>query len=134
MKSVKFILVLFFIYGIAYAQDNYKSSIEFEKLAVKNYLSRNYDLFLLNIKKADELRPNHPRIIYNLAAAYSLNNKKKDALNELQKLINMKLFYPVEKDSDFTALHEDSDFKNIIHKFKENLAPEGNSIISLYLS
>ena len=127
MNSVKFLIIILVLTNIIYAQDYYKNSVEFEKLAVNNYLNKNYSLFLANMKKANEFRPNHPRLIYNLAAAYSLNNKKKDALAELQKLINMKLYYPVKNDSDFIAFREDNDFKNIVSKFKKNLAPEGNS-------
>ncbi|MFZ0456601.1 MAG: hypothetical protein WCE54_14150 [Ignavibacteriaceae bacterium] len=124
---MKIIITLLFLTNLVFAQDNYKKSAEYEKLAVKNYLSKNYSLFLANMKKADKLRPDHPRIIYNLAAAYSLNNDKNNALAELKKLIDMKLYYPVEKDSDFAACRNDYDFNNIIKGFNTNLVPAGSS-------
>ncbi len=124
---MKFIIAIIFLTNLVLAQDNYKKSAEYEKLAINNYLSKNYDLFLANMKKADELRPNHPRILYNLAAAYSVNNDKNKAFVELQKLIDMKLYYPVEKDSDFAVCWHDADFKNIVEGFDKNLIPGGSS-------
>ena len=124
---MKFLIAILVCTNLIIAQDNYKKSAGYEKLAVNNYLNKNYALFLSNMKKADEFRHNHPRILYNLAAAYSLNNDKKNAFVELQKLVDMKLYYPVEKDSDFAASWHDADFINIVKGFNKNLVPEGNS-------
>lgn len=127
MNSVKFLIAILFLVNGVHAQDNYTNSVEYEKQAINNYLKKNYNLFLTDMKKAETFRPNHPRLIYNLAAAYSLNNHKIDALNELKKLINMGLYFPVEKDSDFIAFQRDPDFMDIVKKFSKNLVPEGNS-------
>ncbi|MEJ2613459.1 MAG: hypothetical protein P8Z35_00720 [Ignavibacteriaceae bacterium] len=124
---MKFLIAILVCANLIIAQDNYKKSAEYEKLAVNNYLNKNYVLFLANMKKADEFRHNHPRILYNLAAAYSLNNDKKNAFVELQKLVDMKLYYPVEKDSDYAAYWHDADFKSIVEGFNKNLIPEGSS-------
>jgi len=129
MNHIKLILIIIFISNQAFAQEsNYEKSGKYEKKAVENYLDKNYEPFLINMKAAEKLRPNHPRLLYNLAAAYSLNNDKKDALAELQKLVDMKLYYKPEKDSDFADLWNDSEFKNIINGFDKNLIHIGNSI------
>ncbi len=127
MNALKLLLTLLFFSNLVFAQNNYEKSVESEKLAINNYLTKNYNLFLENMKKAEILRPNHPRLLYNLAAAYSLNNNKTDALAELQKLIDMKLYYQVENDSDFTAFKDDADFNDMVDGFKKNLAHLGSS-------
>lgn len=124
---MKLLIAILFLTYIIHAQDNYKRSVEYEKLAMNNYLDKNYVLFLENMKKAEELRPNHPRLLYNLAAAYALNNNKKEAISDLRKLVNMKLYYSVEKDSDFIAVWNDADFNNVIDGFNKNLKPDGHS-------
>lgn len=120
---MKFIIALLFFTSLAFAQENIRKSAEYEKLAVKNYMDKNYSLFLANMKKADEFRPDHPRILYNLAAAYSLNNDKSSALNDLKKLVGMKLYYPVEEDSDFADFRNDTDFKKIMNGLKIIYSP-----------
>ena len=122
-----FLIIIFISYNISAQESNYESSVKYEKKAVDNYLNRNYDLFLMNMKEAEKLRPNHPRLLYNLAAAYSLNNDKVNALAELRKLVYMKLYYQPEKDSDFVSLWEDSRFKHIIDGFAVNLFHTGTS-------
>jgi hypothetical protein len=124
---MKFLITILVCTNLIIAQDNYKKSAGYEKIAVNNYLNKNYVLFLANMKKAGEFRHNHPRILYNLAAAYSLNNDKYNAFAELQKLVDMKLYYAVEKDSDFAAYWKDADFINIVKGFNKNLVPGGNS-------
>ena len=124
---MKFLIAILLCTNLILAQDNYKKSAEYEQLAMNNYLSKNYGLFLANMKKANEFRPDHPRILYNLAAAYSLNNDKNNSLKVLKRLINMKLYYPAEKDSDFAAYWNDADFKNVLVGFNKNLIPKGNS-------
>lgn len=128
MNYIKLALLTIFISGCISAQEsNYERSVKYEKKAVDNYLNRDYDSFLMNMKEAEKLRPNHPRLLYNLAAAYSLNNDKTDALAELRKLVYMKLYYRPEKDSDFVSLWEDSRFKHIIDGFDINLFHIGTS-------
>ena len=124
---MKFLIAILLFTNLVLAQDNYKKSAEYEKLAMNNYLNKKYGLFLDNMIKADEFRHNHPRILYNLAAAYSLNKDKNNAFIELQKLIDMKLYYSVDKDSDFAAYRNDADFIKIVEGFNVNLIAEGKS-------
>jgi hypothetical protein len=126
MKLTILIFALLFLSINPFAQTNkYEKSVKHEKEAINNYLNKNYAEFLANMKEAEKLRPNHPRLLYNLAAAYCLNNDKNETFSELQKLVNMKLYYPAEKDSDFAACWNEREFKNIINGFSENLMKTG---------
>ena len=129
MNYIKIILITLFIPFLLFSQEsNFEKSAKLEKAAFADYSKKNYDSFLTNMKEAEKLRPNHPRLLYNLAAAYSLNNYRKDALSELKKLVNMKLYFQPEKDSDFVDLWNDIEFKDIITGFDKNLIHTGNSI------
>ncbi|MEP6923838.1 MAG: hypothetical protein ABI954_05200 [Pyrinomonadaceae bacterium] len=101
----------------------------FESAAVKAYQEKNYSSFLENMRAAASLRPNHPRLMYNLAAGYALTGQSGEALVWLNKLAKMGLVYPANKDSDFDSIKESSEFKTILQKFEHNKAPVSNSTI-----
>jgi hypothetical protein len=131
MNSIKGILIFLIFSSSAFCQqNNVQKSIKLEKLAINYYLNKKYDSLLIYLKEAEKLRSNHPRLLYNIASAYSLNNDRKDALSELQNLVDMKLFFSPEKDSDFVSLWNDNEFKNIINGFNKNLIHTGNSDIA----
>jgi len=73
------------------------------------------------------LRPNHPRLLYNIAGAYSLNNKSQEALSALNQVAEMGLNYPAEKDADFASVKNSDEFKNILEKFSKNKMPATRS-------
>jgi len=77
---------------------------EFEVKAIEAYKAKDYPGFLSNIKQASDLRPNHPRILYNLAAAYGINNKPDDALVVLKRMAAMGLTFSIKDDTDFESL------------------------------
>ena len=75
----------------------------FETQGRKAYDAKDYGAFLENMKKAAELRPNHPRIMYNLAIAYALNKKSDEALKWLRAVADMGLVVPAENDRDLAS-------------------------------
>lgn len=101
---------------------------EYEREAGKSYESKNFAAFLENTQKANELRPNHPRILYNLADAYAVNGKADEALKILEKLSNMGLYYNFEKDDDFKSLFALERFKTVQQKTNLNKQPVNLSL------
>ena len=97
-----------------------RESVKFERQAVEFYKTKDYEKFLENIKRASDLRPNHARLLYNLAVAFSLNNKSDEALKVLERLSAMDLFFAVEKDDDFKSLFDLARFKTIQNEFALN--------------
>src|SRR4051794_7698859 len=82
------------------AQSDQKDGRYYESLARKAYQEKNYQSFLENMKLAAELRPNHPRLMYNLAIAYALNTKPDEAISLLRREAEMGLVLPAANDED----------------------------------
>jgi len=97
-----------------------RESVKFERQAVADYKAKDYAKFLENMKRANDLRPNHARLLYNLADAYALNGKTDEALAVLEQLAKMDLFFAVEKDDDFKSLFDLPRFKTIQNEFALN--------------
>ncbi len=95
-----------------------RESLDFERQAVVSYNAKEYAKFLEQTKRASALKPNHPRLLYNLAVAYALNNKPDDALTVLERLAAMDLiFNDVE---DLKPLHDLPRFKAVRKEFALN--------------
>jgi DNA-binding beta-propeller fold protein YncE len=97
----------------------------YESLAVKAYQSKDYAAFLENMKQAAALRPNHPRLMYNLSAAYALNGRKDEALQWLGRVARMGLVYAAEKDDDFASLKDSREFADVVALFQKNRSQVG---------
>lgn len=95
----------------------------YEREAVKAYRSKDFKAYLENLKMALGLRPNHPRLLYNIAGAFALNAQKQEAFNSLNQVADMGLIYPAEKDDDFVSIKETEEFKKILAKFERNKTP-----------
>ena len=110
------------------AQDGQpKDGRYYESLARKAYQEKNYPSFLENMKSAAGLRPDHPRLMYNLAAAYALTGDKPNATLWLGRVAKMGLIYPADRDEDFASIKESAEFKDILQRFQLNKAPVINS-------
>jgi sugar lactone lactonase YvrE len=114
------LLLVFAVCANAQTAFEMRESVKFERQATADYKAKDYAKFLENIKRADALRPNHARILYNLAAAYAINNKPDDALTVLERLAAMDLFFAVERDDDFKSLLDLPRFKTIQAEFALN--------------
>ncbi|HEV7890481.1 MAG TPA: SMP-30/gluconolactonase/LRE family protein [Pyrinomonadaceae bacterium] len=108
------------------AQEGQKHDARYyETLAVKAYQAKDYAAFLENMKQAAALRPDHPRIVYNLSAAYALNGRKGEAIDRLTRLARMGLAYAAERDDDFASIKDSREFANVIALFRNNRSPVG---------
>ncbi len=128
MKSLILFFVFFFIAGHSFPQA--LKTAEANKLylkAMKYYESKNYDSLAAGLEQVVVLRPDHPGIIYNLAAAYALDCRPDDAVSALDKVAEMKLYFPVMQDSDFKSIWNSDQFISVQKKFEENLLPITNS-------
>ena len=113
-------LVICLVATLAIAQSEQKDGRYYEGLARKAYQEKNYGAFLDSMKLAAELRPNHPRLMYNLAVAYALNNQPKDACALLRRTAEMGLVFAPASDHDFDSLHSSADFNEVVKQFEKN--------------
>lgn len=107
----------------AVQDDQPKDGRYYESLARKAYQEKDYASFLKNMKEAVELRPNHPRLMFNLAAAYALTGSGSEALQWLDRMTEMGLVFPAEQDSDFDSIKGSDEFQRIIKKVAHNKLP-----------
>lgn len=127
LKLIVLIVWLFQFPAMAQQTEPVKDSRYYEKLAIKAYQTKDFPSFLENLKLADTLQPNHPRITYNIAIAYLLNSRTSEAIAALNKLAAMKLYFPIEKDDDFAPLKDNTGFQAVLKKFDANKLPAGNA-------
>lgn len=128
-KILLFLMFAFVVFGSnLFAQmDSYLESNEYYKLAVKAYQEGNKEELLNNLRAAESLRPNHPRLMFNLAASYALNDKKDSSLVMLNRISKMDLYFDTANDSDFVSLWEEIEYAVIRDRFDESLKPYGTS-------
>ncbi|HEV7373133.1 MAG TPA: hypothetical protein VGN95_00290 [Pyrinomonadaceae bacterium] len=132
-RAVLFVICLcVFITSIAgdsLAQDNQpKDGRYYESLARKAYQEKDYTAFLENMKVAAQMRPNHPRLMYNLAAAYALTSHQDEALQWLGKMAEMGLVFPADKDGDFDSIKSSTAFQTILKRIEINKSPVTSSV------
>ena len=86
----------------------------------KDY-ARARDLF----SQAQQLRPDHPGIIYNIAACNALVGNAAEASKRLEEVAAMGLAYHPEQDSDFVSLWNTATFREVQKRFDTNNKPVG---------
>ena len=94
-----------------------------ERAAGAAYKAGDMASFLSHMEIADRNRPNHPRLIYNLAVAYAKNSRAVEALASLSRLSKMGLGYAVDKDEDFAEMRGNPEFASLVMGFARNRAP-----------
>jgi hypothetical protein len=104
-------------------QDPAKDGRYYESLARKAYQQKDYQSYLANMKLAAQLRPNHPRLMFNLAAAYALTGNQPEALQWLNQMSAMGLVFPADKESDFDSIRSSAEFQTILKKVEHNRLP-----------
>ncbi len=77
-------------------------------------------------KEASDLRPNHPTLVYNLAAAYALNGQAEASLGALGRLIEMGVYVDPVADPDFASLLMDPQFVEATKQLQGNGKPHGD--------
>jgi hypothetical protein len=100
------------------------------KKGIKAHQDKDYATFLQCFEKLDKLLPNHPVIMYNLAGAYSLNNKKNEAIRCLKKLIVIDANPKITSDNDFNFIRESEEFKHILKQVESLNKPISTSEVA----
>ncbi|HSO73749.1 MAG TPA: hypothetical protein VLU47_02845 [Blastocatellia bacterium] len=109
------------------ADDPPKTARYYRQQAAAAYKAKDYPAAIENFKKAAELIPDHPTLLYNLACVNALAGRKSEALASLSKVAEMGLVMPAEKDTDLDAIKDTPEFKLILKRFEASKAPVSNS-------
>jgi len=78
--------------------------------AIKAYRAKDYGRFLALEKRALELAPGNPRIIYNVACGEALQSNAREAVKLLDQLLARKLDLGAEADDDFSGIRSTQDW------------------------
>jgi sugar lactone lactonase YvrE len=89
--------------------------------------AKDYAAMERSLQEALKVRPAHPRALYELAAAQALRGERKAALDTLESLADMGLWFDAAGDADFAALRESGNFKDVLEDFEENRRPQGRA-------
>jgi hypothetical protein len=81
--------------------------------SIAAYEAKDYKSFLGYSIRLNGIRPNHPTLSYNLAAALALNNKEDDAIAALKHHLGMNASKAYMKDDDFISLRESESYIQI---------------------
>lgn len=127
--TLRAVVVCLLVATAAVAQD----ADTYMRRAVAAYQAKDYPAYLDNMRHAAALRPNNPRLIYNLASANALNGNAAEAVAGLARLGSMGLTMPAAKDSDFDALRTLPAFDHVVRRLDENAKPAGRAAIAFSL-
>lgn len=126
--GVAFLLVQLISTVLVAANDDPPKTVRYyRQQAAAAYKAKDYPAAIENFKKAAELIPDHPTLLYNLACVNALAGRKTEALASLSKVAEMGLIMPADKDTDLDAIKDTSEFKLILKRFEASKAPVINS-------
>lgn len=108
----------------------HKAAAQAGSAAVNAHKAGKFDEFLSAMRVAYAQRPDHPRHIYNLAAALALNGKSVEAIQLVERLAHMGLSLPAETDDDFISLRTDARFVSACVEMERNAKPDGSSSVA----
>ncbi|HEX2834486.1 MAG TPA: hypothetical protein VHW00_15855 [Thermoanaerobaculia bacterium] len=115
------VAVLLLVCAWSARADDLDDSRRFQKAAMDAYQAKNHVAFLENIRKASDLRPQHPTLLYQLAAALDLNGRRDEAVRVLERIAAMGFVYDVAKD------FSDAKYKRVAKRFEANARPIGTA-------
>jgi len=113
----KLAVLLFFLLCSSFASG--QSLQEYFTLAQEAYQQKEYDTYLEYLISANEMRPNHPVIVYRLAGAYALNNRKTRAIQTLNQMLLMDATIDFNGDDDFASIRARRGYDKLIELQKE---------------
>lgn len=114
-KFLLFLFCLFAFKGTCYGQ-NYR---DYYTKSIEAYKNADYENFLKHTIKANNLRPNHPLILYNLAGAHALNNNPENAISTLNYRSHFYASDDFEDDKDFVSLKYFREWDELLDKITE---------------
>jgi tetratricopeptide (TPR) repeat protein len=107
----------------AAGDDPPKTARYYRQRAAEAYKAKDYPSAIENFKKAAEIIPDHPTLLYNLACMYALAGRKNEALASLSQVADMGLILPAQKDTDLDAIKDTPEFNLIIKHMEASRAP-----------
>lgn len=90
------------------------SLLIYYKTGIAAYENAEYQGFYEAFKRANEIRPGNPTLIYNLACASALTGKPDHAFARLKEFLLMNATHEISTDKDFKSLWDDPRFLELL--------------------
>ncbi|KYG74456.1 SMP-30/gluconolaconase/LRE-like protein [Roseivirga ehrenbergii] len=110
---IKSYLTLLFIFISTFAFGQ-KTLNEYFQEGLAAYEAKDYKQYLEAMETIDEIRPNNPIVVYNLAGAYALNGRKIRSIQKLNQLLLMDATYDFEQNEDFDNIRRNKGYEELI--------------------
>jgi hypothetical protein len=94
--------------------DDVEESRRHQKAAMEAFQAKDHAGFLEHIRKASDLRPQHPTLLYQLAGALDRNGKWDEAIHVLERVASMGFVYDAARD------FPDPRYAKTVARFKDN--------------
>ncbi|MBI2212931.1 MAG: SMP-30/gluconolactonase/LRE family protein [Acidobacteria bacterium] len=125
---MKTLASLFLVVCLAGTQASSAESVrEINKAALDAHGRQDWPAYLESMTKLDTLRPNHPRVLFNLAGALARANRSDEALAMLERLAATGVVMPVVNDDDLALLRESPRFAAVVERMAKSAAPVGTA-------
>jgi len=124
MRFSIFLSVLILFSPVLQAQS---TAGEYYQAANKAYEENNFSAFLSHLEKANELRPNHRTILYNLALAYTLNDQHDKAVETLKYRSSFYAVNDFDQDEKLAPLKTLPEYQQLLSQIDEQNKPILNS-------
>lgn len=82
--------------------------------AQEAYKKKDYENYLEHLREANEMRPNHPTIVYKLAGAWALNKRKSRAIQALNQMMSMDATVDFQSDPDFDNIRKYKGYDRLV--------------------
>ena len=118
--------VLLLVLSILMAIDPVADSRKLQQEAMQAYRAKDYATFLTRIRAASDLRPQHPTLLYYVAAGLALSGREDESLRILERLADMGMVYAPEKEADFANVSTAA----VAQRFQKNAAAIGQASVA----
>jgi len=126
MKKLSFLILFVLISLIIIHSGDREKLMKNYQLSIKAYQNKNYSDYLKYTKKSLEYSANNLTLQYNLAGAYSLNNKLQKSYKLLYNLLKKGFITDFREDDDFKNLQEFDKYNILENLLEKNLEPTNN--------
>lgn len=117
------ILLAVFASGVPALSQEEADAAALNAEAIKAYQAKDYARFLATEKRALELEPANPRVLYNVACGEALMGNAPEAIRLLDQLVARKLDLGAETDEDFSSIRKTPEWADFELKLAEIRKP-----------
>ncbi len=107
-------IILLVLALISFQCFSQESAQDYYNLAIEALENKDYEEYSLHIRKANDLRPNHPLIVAKMAEAWALTGRRTRAVQTIRQMLLMDATYNFEGNSVFDDIRNHRDHGELL--------------------